>query len=140
TTNAETLTTWLESPLGGTGGYQTPNDLDREWALSSFDSRHRAVITYLLDLPFGQGKAFLNNASGVVNQLVSGWSVNGATTFQAGFPLAISAAGAAGGWPLVGYGLRANVDPNCNRQIDGPAQQRLDRWFNTDCYSVPDPW
>ncbi|MGE0407075.1 MAG: carboxypeptidase regulatory-like domain-containing protein, partial [Candidatus Korobacteraceae bacterium] len=140
TTNAETLTTWLESPLGGTGGYQTPNDLDREWALSSFDSRHRAVISYVLDLPFGQGSMFLNGASGVVDKLVSGWSVNGATTFQAGFPLAISATGAGQGWPLFGYGLRANVDPNCNRQIDGPAQDRLGMWFNTSCYSVPSPW
>ncbi|MGE0407221.1 MAG: TonB-dependent receptor, partial [Candidatus Korobacteraceae bacterium] len=148
TTNAETLTTWLESPLGGTGGYQNPTDLDSEWALSSFDARHRAVISYVVDLPFGQGQRFLNGTSGAVSKLVSGWSVNGATTFQAGFPLALTAINAGQGWPSFGYSLRPNVVANCDRQVDGAAQSRLGnvadtsapRWFNTSCFTVPAPW
>jgi hypothetical protein len=32
------------------------------------------------------------------------------------------------------------VDPNCDRKIGGPAQDRLDEWFNTSCFSVPKPW
>jgi hypothetical protein len=36
-----------------------------------------------------------------------------------------------------GYGLRPNVDPNCDKQVSGSAGDRLNRWFNTDCFSVP---
>jgi len=141
TTNAETLTGWLESPLGGTGTYQTPNDLNSEWALSTFDARHRAVISYVVDLPFGQGKMFLNNASGVMSKVVSGWSLNGATTFQFGFPLTWgNASGSTNGWPSFGYGLHPNLAANCDRTISGPAQDRLDKWFNTSCFSVPTAW
>jgi hypothetical protein len=139
TSNAETVTSWLEAGQG-TGTGQTPNDLSREWALSSFDARQRAVISYVLDLPFGNGKMFLNGASGAFGKLVSGWTLEGTTTFQLGYPLSISATGAGSGWPSYGYGLRANVDPNCSRQIDGSAQDRLDEWFNTSCFSVPKPW
>jgi hypothetical protein len=147
TTNAETLTGWLESPLGGVAGFQTGNDLDREWALSTFDARHRAVVSYVLDLPFGQGKMFLNNSSGLVSRLVSGWSVNGATTFQFGFPLGLGVqSGTSGnGWPTYGYGLHPNYVPTaagCNgdRTVDGSAQSRLEGWFNTKCFAAPKPW
>ena len=85
-TNAETVTNWLESGAGNpTAGYQT-NDLDKEYSLSSFDARHRLVLNYVLDLPFGPGRRFLGDTSGFVGALVSGWSVNGVTTFQAGLP------------------------------------------------------
>ena len=36
-----------------------------------------------------------------------------------------------------GYGLRPNVDPNCDKKVSGSALDRLNRWFNTDCFSVP---
>jgi Carboxypeptidase regulatory-like domain len=139
TSNAETVTGWLESGQG-TGGYQNPYDLAGEWALSSFDARHRAVISYVLDLPFGQGKMFLGGTSGAVGKLVSGWTLQGSTTLQFGYPLTITATGSGSGWPSYGYALRANVDPNCDRKISGPAQDRLGEWFNTSCFSVPDPW
>jgi hypothetical protein len=142
TTNAETLTTWLESPLGGVAGYQTPNDLSQEHGLSTFDARHRAVISYVYDLPFGQGKMFLNSTSGIVSRLVSGWTVNGATTFQAGFPLGLSVQSgtSTNGWPLYGYGLRPNVTAGCDRTVGGSAQSRLKGWFNTSCFTTPTAW
>ena len=36
-----------------------------------------------------------------------------------------------------GYGLRPNVDPNCDKKVSGSAVDRLGKWFNTDCFSVP---
>src|SRR6185295_14280107 len=57
-TNTETLTNWLESVAGNpSAGYQT-NDLGQEWSLSSFDVRHRFVLNYVMDLPFGEGRKF----------------------------------------------------------------------------------
>ena len=60
--NVETVTGWLEagSPAAG---YQT-NNLANEMALSSFDARHRFVVNYVVDLPFGEGKRFGKGATG----------------------------------------------------------------------------
>jgi hypothetical protein len=103
-------------------------------ALSSFDARHRLVVNYVLDLPFGEGKRFGSGASGVLGMLISGWTLNGVTTLQAGFPLGFTATPNLIG---SGYGLRPNVDPNCDKKIDGSALDRLNKWFNTSCFSVP---
>ncbi len=130
--NVETVTGWLESGSPA-AGYQT-NDLEREQALSSFDARHRLVINYVIDLPFGQGKRFGSGATGILGTLVSGWTLNGVTTLQAGFPLGFTATPNLIG---SGYGLRPNVDPNCDQKIEGSAVDRLTKWFNTSCFSVP---
>src|SRR5579875_134189 len=49
-----------------------------------YDVRHRAVVSYLWQLPFGQGRRFLSNSSGAVNALLGGWQLNGITTFSTG--------------------------------------------------------
>jgi hypothetical protein len=133
-TNAETVTGWLETSAGqGAAGYQT-NNLDQEWSLSSYDARHRFVVNYVVDLPFGQGKRFLSGTGGILGTLVNGWSVNGVTTLQAGFPLGFTATP-----NLIGYAynLRPNVDPNCDKTVGGSEVDRLNQWFNTSCFSVP---
>src|SRR5262249_44261377 len=88
--DVETLTTWLDSPTG-VSGVQNYNNFRAERALSSFDSRQRLTIGYVADLPFGSGKHFLRDAHGVVGKLVSGWGINGVSTFQKGFPLGFTA-------------------------------------------------
>jgi len=92
------------------------------------------VVNYVVDLPFGQGKRFLSATGGILGTLVSGWSLNGVTTLQAGFPLGFTATP-----NLIGfaYGLRPTVDPDCDKTVAGSALERLDRWFNTSCFSVP---
>jgi hypothetical protein len=132
--NVETVTGWLESGAGNpAAGYQT-NNLDNEFALSSFDVRHRFVFNYVLDLPFGEGRRFGSGTSGFAGNLISGWTVSGFTTLQAGLPLAFTATPNLIG---SGYGLRPNVDPNCNKKVSGSAVDRLNQWFNTSCFSVP---
>jgi hypothetical protein len=132
--NVETLTNWLETGANqGAAGYQT-NDLSKEWALSSFDARHRAVVSYVLDLPFGNGERYLNVAGGAVGKIVTGWSVIGSTTFQSGFPLGFTATPNLTGFDT---GLRPNIVSGCEERISGSAQARLNRWFNTACFTVP---
>ena len=54
-TNVETLTDWLEGGAGTpAAGYQT-NNLDEEWALSSFDVRHRVVAQLRARPPVRRG-------------------------------------------------------------------------------------
>jgi Carboxypeptidase regulatory-like domain len=67
------------------------NELKREKGNSSFDVRHRAVINYIAELPFGRGKARLN--SGFVGKVLEGWSWSGIATLQSGFPFEVFAPG-----------------------------------------------
>jgi len=51
------------------------------------DSRTTTNITTLVyELPFGQGKQFLNNANGAVNAVLGGWQISAVNTMQAGTP------------------------------------------------------
>src|SRR6202021_2432823 len=78
--NTDTLTSWLEGNTGGVGQVQDWNNLANEKSLSSQDVSQRLVISYVLDLPFGHGKTWLNGASGVEDKVVSGWGIDGVTT------------------------------------------------------------
>ena len=136
--NVDTLTAWsegeagLEGPNGAYGGDQDPNNLRGERSLSGNDVSQNVVVSYVLDLPFGRGGKFLSGATGVTDKLVSGWSFDGVTTFQAGFPLGISNA-----IPATLGGTRPNVVPNCAKSISGGAVSRLNMWFNTACFTQP---
>lgn len=134
--NTDTLTSWLEGPTGGVGAVQDWNNLKGEYSLSSQDVSQRLIISYVLDLPFGKGRMFANSLSGVANGAVSGWGVDGITTFQRGFPLKFSYAGSTA-LESAGLGV-ANVRPNvvagCDKKAGGG---HLSQWFNTSCFAAP---
>ena len=48
-----------------------------------YDRRHRLLVTYLYDLPFGKGQPWLN-AGSALNLLVGGWQLAGVTILQSG--------------------------------------------------------
>src|SRR5260370_7457297 len=106
--NTDTLTSWLESTTGSVGQVQDWNNLKGEKSLSSQDVSQRLVISYVLDLPFGHGKRFAAGLSGVADKTVSGWGIDGVTTFQRGFPLKIAYAGST---PLVRTSFRVSTLP-----------------------------
>ena len=55
-----------------------------EYGNSDFDIRHRFVISYIYDLPFGHGKRFGGGATGFANQVIGNWQVGGIVTAQTG--------------------------------------------------------
>jgi hypothetical protein len=94
--------------------------------------RQRLLVSYVMELPFGEGKKYGSNAKGIVGALISGWAVNGITTFQDGFPLNFRSNS---GLNSLGGGTgRPNVIPGCDPVITGSAQSRLSKWFNTACF------
>lgn len=139
--NTDTLTSWLEGGTsGGVGGIQDWNNLAGERSLSSQDVSQRLVISYVLDLPFGKGKKYLNDSSGAMDKVVSGWGIDGVTTFQRGFPVKISdSVGNKLTALSLGTGsLRPNVVPGCDKNTSGSAVTRaLNGWFNTACFTAP---
>lgn len=88
------------------------------------------VLSYGYELPFGQGKAFLSGSSGVVKELVSGWSLNGITTFQAGQPLQITVANNL----LNNNGSNNPANITCT-SVSTP--KTVAAWFNTRCFAAP---
>jgi Carboxypeptidase regulatory-like domain len=48
-----------------------------------YDRRHRFLVTYLYDLPFGKGQPLLNGGS-ALNRLVGDWQLAGVTVLQSG--------------------------------------------------------
>ena len=140
--NTDTLTSWLEGDTGGVGQIQDWNNLRHERSLSSRDVPQRLVISYVLDLPFGRGKRFLGGVSGVTGKAVSGWGIDGVTTFQRGFPLKISYGGSSAlkSASLGVQNLRPDVVSGCHTGMSGSAESKLGEWFNTACFVAPGPW
>jgi hypothetical protein len=130
--DTDTLTGWLE-PGGGAGNVQDNYNIRAERALALYDTPHRLVISYIIDLPFGQGQPIGANLRGAAGKIVSGWGINGVSTFQSGNPLPVSLA-----VNQIGFG--AGQRPNRTglpAKIEGPAQSRLGQWFNTAAFAAP---
>lgn len=93
------------------------------------------MISHTVELPFGRGKPLLSSTSGVLNKMVSGWSVGGFATFHTGFPLSLSSIG--------NSGVSANpsvLRPNSTGQsakLSSDVQDRLNRFFDTSVFTVP---
>lgn len=134
--NTDTLTGYLETnPVGSIQDY---NNVKADRSLMSFDTPHRFVASYVLDLPFGQGRRWLNGVNGASSKLVSGWGVDGITTFQSGFPLVMTYALPTVLSQYFGAGTpRPNVQPGCSKSIGGSAVPKIAKWFNTSCFSAP---
>ncbi len=57
---------------------------EREKGSSDFDVRHRFVASLLYELPFGHGKQFIGDASGVLDQIVGGWQLASIVSISTG--------------------------------------------------------
>ena len=77
-----------------TSNSRTPTDvhnfaLDR--SRSDFDDRHVIVANMVYELPFGRGKQWGSNWSGVLNEILGGWGTTGIFNWQSGEPYTLYA-------------------------------------------------
>jgi len=61
----------------------SPNQM---YGPSDFDLRNQLNGYWVAQLPFGRGKAFGRNTSGVLNALIGGWQLSGTSRWSSGFP------------------------------------------------------
>ena len=66
------------------GDFRDQRNPGLEYGNSDFDVRHHLVVNYAWDLPFGNGKAFAGNASGILNQVIGNWQVAGIVSASTG--------------------------------------------------------
>lgn len=113
-------------------------DIDAEYGLSRLDAPHRINITGTLELPFGEGRRWLNR-SGITNAVVGGWTVTLVGSVQSGFPTSVSQTSNSG---LLGGGQRPNVVPGVDPSLTNDPAGSYDptcsciRWLNPRAWSV----
>ena len=107
------LTNASEDLFGGSptsGVLQNPFDIKSLKSVSPNNPAHVVVFNYIIELPFGKGKRFLNGG-GVVDRVVGGWQIGGIHRYQSGLPLVVFTSGDRDFLDLVGYqgNLRLNL-------------------------------
>ncbi|MDQ3648922.1 MAG: TonB-dependent receptor [Acidobacteriota bacterium] len=92
--------------FSGGGEVQNPYDLKQEKAVSNQDIPHSVVLSYIYELPFGEGRRF-DSGSRIVDKLVGGFQVGAVHRYQSGQPLSFG-----GGRGIPTYGrLRYSIRP-----------------------------
>jgi hypothetical protein len=76
--------TWSKAFNYGNDYY--PIDPDVSYGRFDFNRDHVFVMTNLLELPFGRGKALASGASGILQHIIGGWQVNNVLNISSGLP------------------------------------------------------
>ena len=118
---------------GGPTG-QTTYNRRLEKAIATTDVPHVFALAYSYELPWGQGRHWLNE-KGVLDAVLGGWTVTGIHQYSTGTPLVLSVNN---GLPLFNAVLRPDVVAGAQRKNNvenfDPAR---DFWINPAVFQVP---
>ena len=94
---------------------------------------HRSIISWVYELPFGPGKAFLGGSGGALGRIVGGWQVNGIAAMRSGNHLRTRSS------VSNGVGSRAGNKADATGQPANLERRRRTTvsWFNTDAFADP---
>ena len=129
----------------GDGGFRNPNliGIGADYSNSPWDTRHRLTLNGTYELPFGHGKAYLNNNS-AMNYIAGGWSSTLVFRAQTGQPFTVSGNNSAvnGGTAravLVRDPFKAGGTPDpSNPSITCPTKVRtVANWYNPCAFANP---
>lgn len=89
-----TFSRMLADVTNGMGGVsssqiQDAGNLAAEWAVAPFDTPHNFSLSATVDLPFGEGRRWMNRG-GLANALLGGWNLSVILNYQSGIPLRIT--------------------------------------------------
>ena len=123
----------------GTSGALNTYNLKVEKSISAFDMPQRAVLSYTYELPFGQGKPFVNK-NRVANVLAGGWQIGAVHTYESGTPLSVTSPNWDSGifaGNLCGGCSRPNVVPGVNESaLNGKFVYGVSRRLNPAAFTV----
>jgi len=98
------------------------------------------TVNYSYLFPFGHGRAFLSDATGVVDKLVSGWQVSGITVFQNGQPFSVTYS-APGSYTDPTGSVWTNLASGRANRVNGvslyPSVKTKKQWFNPAAFAAP---
>ena len=98
-------------------------------------------LSYVWNIPVGSGKRYLGGAKGVLNQVVSGWTVSAYQTYSSGSSLRVtsdqSIPGVGTVWPVLVPGVPVKAIASCGDVNPGdPSSRRL----NLSAFRDADPF
>jgi len=112
---------------------QNAADISAERGLSSFDQRHRFTGTWIYELPFGDGKKYVQ--TGPWSHVLGGWLWSGDWTFATGTPLSPRIVGS---FSEVNSGTSGTLRPDLvPGQAITVANPGIREWFNTAAFEAP---
>lgn len=125
------------SGWGGRGGnqyYQDAYNPSLNYALSNFDIPQMLKGNLVYDLPFGKGRAFLNN-NGFVDAVLGGWQLGATWVMESGLPFTPVVGTVDNSGTLSSGSSDYNWYPNLigNPNVSNPS---VNGWFNT-CTVLP---
>jgi hypothetical protein len=90
-TSSATRLSWASCCNVGSPGTRLVNAFDPNGrrGVSDFDTTHQINANWILELPFGKGKRFAGNASGISQAIVGGWQLSGLARWTSGFPFTV---------------------------------------------------
>jgi hypothetical protein len=74
----------LESPNGNFPAPQDFRNLDADFGLSAYHEPYNSTTSFVIDLPFGNGRRYMSNAGTVVDAVLGGWMIAGINTVAPG--------------------------------------------------------
>ena len=110
------------------------NDPRRDWGPSALNVTSQSTISATWELPFGKGKKWMGNATGLGRMLVGGWQANTIATMLTGFPFTPQS-----GSNRSGDGNTKNPDrPSLDPSFTGPVILGTQtQWFNPNAFVLP---
>jgi len=107
---------------------------EADWALSRYDRRHRSSISFGYELPWGEGKRWLNDQH-ALQYVLGNWQVSGAMRMQSGIPFSVSVSAL----QSLGSFVPARANFAAGREDDKGelSNPTPDKWFDPTAYTVP---
>jgi hypothetical protein len=127
---------WFAAENGPGGGSAVQNffDPDSNYSVSSYDIPHFLSWSTVCDLPFGEGKRWLQ--SGPLSWIAGGWQVNSILQVRSGQPYNLVVNGDVANISGTGSTVSGYARPNLiGNPI--PAQQTADMWYDPTAFAVP---
>jgi trimeric autotransporter adhesin len=120
---------------------QNNYDLDNEYSLGLLDMPHKVSLAPIVELPFGQGRKYLNQG-GVSDYIVGGWSFAAIVNFESGFPIGISqSSNNAFGSTSIGGNIAQRPNLGSGNPVNsGNITDRLDANLSDNQYLNPAAW
>jgi len=123
---------------GGGGGAngnvaQDDQNIDAEWARSSFIQRDRFTVSANYRFPFGRNERWLTNG-GFFAGIAGGWTLSANFSANSGSPQTVTVSGASRD---IASGINGALRADYNGEAIAIANPTIDQWFNTDAFTVP---
>ena len=109
-------------------------DLDADASLSRYHQRHRSAVSFGYELPFGQGRRWLNH-TGPLAYVLGGWQVQGVVRVGSGFPFTLSGTNVCQCGSFVPQ--RVNYAPGREEDRGKLENPTVAQWYDKTAYVPP---